>query len=138
MTVYVVTRGAYSDFRIVGVVSTEAAARAYVEARRTGSGDDHEYEAYELDALPAPPKGMQAYRVIMDREGNLHPGASYYRSVCLLGDAPQVYWRAWDRDERYFFAEVWARDEPHAIKIANERRTVARSTPEASNAPVTP
>ncbi len=127
MKVWVVTAGSYSDFHIVGVCSTEAAAKTYAEAR-----DDHGYDGYDVDDVGMTPKGMKAFRVVMHRDGHVPPNP--YRVplrpyVELLDHDPEDEWETWDDTDQKFYAEMWAKDERHAVKIANERRTVFLSTP---------
>lgn len=127
MKVYVVTRGSYSDYRIVGVFSSRKAAKDYANAR-----DDHGWDEYEVNALEMPPKGMKSYRVVMDRHGNVPTNPSRYPDqpyIEVQANEPEDAWDVWDEKRGLFFADMWARDKEHAVKIANERRTVALSSP---------
>lgn len=115
-TVYVVSRGCHSDYRIVGVFSTEEAA----ESCNRAIADDYSFgdnnaavTPYDLDAQIAPP-GMRLFSVHMSAAGNseVRPGVPLEE----IQRSPLIY------SERSFRIECWARDEAHAIKIANDVR----------------
>ena len=112
--VYLVTDGDYSDYRVLGVYSSMEKA----EHAKLLYAADNDVEEYELDAVPESPPGLLAYVVIMELSGDVshmwqesvkgfksrwHPGDPY-------GSAPVAWFR------------IWARDEQHAVKIANEWR----------------
>lgn len=114
MKIYVATAGEYSDYHIVGVFSSESRLR---EALPDGS--KYNCEEYDIDELPAIPKGMKAFRVHLKKNGDvLYPvdGGDYE-------DAGYVSFRnsSWHGGE-HVVAEVLATDEQHAVKIVNEMR----------------
>lgn len=49
--VYIVTRGEYSDYGIVGIFSKERLAKRYVNAIPEGEREHYQIEPYPLDAL---------------------------------------------------------------------------------------
>jgi len=133
MKVYLVTEGSYSDdYHVYTVCSTQEKAE---RAKALYMADD--IEEYELDAMPDAPVGMVLYEVKM----NMHTGNTQY--VTQRGadgaDGRNIWvpeyetvlkpfgrpFQRMDRTERatdFVRFAVWARDEKHALKIANERR----------------
>lgn len=109
-TVFVVTQGSYSDYHVCCVCSTEEkaqeAVRLYV---------DSDYYSCELNDMPNHPDGLYPYMVKMDALGNVN---STNPIDAGYADTNKIYAYAgiWQ-------FKVWAKDEEHAIKIANERRT---------------
>lgn len=112
--VYLVTDGDYSDYHVLGVFSSREKAD---HAKRLYAACNN-VEEYELDAVPESPPGLLAYVVLMEISGDVkdlwqesvagfksrwHPGDLY-------GSAPVAWFR------------IRARDEQHAVKIANEWR----------------
>lgn len=130
-TIYVVTVGSYSDYRIAGVFSTKELAELFAVAINDG-----EVEEYELDPTgPEIRAGMKYFEVEMYRDGSsnvndVHPeygelqdiiGLKTGYSVSSVYEDVNTY-----KISHYVFcmtAYVVARDEQHAAKIANERRT---------------
>lgn len=122
MKLYVVTEGDYSDYHICGIYSTPEKAE---RARALYHADS--IEEWEQDAMPDAPEGMTYFAVAMQRDGT----TVYVRP--RNADA---------REEEYDWCPTWptrwvngklesidaveftmfARDEQHAVKIANERR----------------
>ena len=130
--IYVVTAGSYSDYRICGVYSTQEKADEASE-QYTSDYDKAHPEEYELDYLPDHPKGMIAWSVFMDRDGNSIEGYDDASRCGLRNDfsfSPRhVPQDTWDSRRGGFLGitngvlfYVWARDKEHAIKIANEKR----------------
>jgi hypothetical protein len=109
MKLHVVTKGEYSDYSICGIYSTAEKAE---EAKRLYAAD--EVEEWELDKTPAHLPGHWPYSVRMDIDGNsdVEPSAVNYmvEEARPYGDGVRVSF------------DVWAKDEAHAVKIANERR----------------
>lgn len=116
MKVYVVSDGRYSEYHICGVFSTPEKAAVAKRLHASSNG----VETWELDALPDHPEGMFGFMVYMDAEGNSDVRAcssDYLNSK----NVPGLYaWRP--RGPKRVEFTVWARDEQHAVKIANERR----------------
>lgn len=124
--VYLVTQGDYSDYHICGAYSTmelaEQAALAY--------GPETNIEEHVLDVMPALPHGMYVFVVTMGRDGDTH--SVFRMDSTLPGDYYQIEWGEqrhpcghWrpsrPKGDNIDFT-MFARDETHAIKIANERR----------------
>ena len=109
---YLVTDGTYSDYRVCGVYDTRQRA-SY--AKRLFSSDN-DIEEYALNDLPKHPRGTMKYSVIMDRDGNSKEAGRVGASNGIEFD-----WKPCGWDDLVEF-EMWAKDEEHAVKIANERR----------------
>lgn len=116
--IYLVTQGEYSDYCVVGAFSTKEKAQKFI-GENEGSGysyDSKMIEEFEIDAGEAQrAAGLSYWQVSMDKAGsvtgldnNQHEGpeADYF-----VGTHGEI-----------LVASMWARDEKHAIKIANERR----------------
>jgi hypothetical protein len=114
MKVYLVYSENYGDPSVVDVVSTKEAAEAYDDAL-----DNCYYVEREVDGLAPPPPGMRSWTVRIAPDGAVW---SVERSNRLPHTEASSF-------KGTFSAEAWARDAQHAIEIANERRTVALSTP---------
>jgi hypothetical protein len=120
--VYIVSEGEYSDYHINGVYSTKE--KAEFAHKLFGIGEDWdgkpvEIEEWELDALPNHPPGMFWYEVRMNENGNVEKV-----HTADATDANEKWtdeWRPYG-DKRSVLFSQWAKDETHAIKIANEKR----------------
>lgn len=128
--VYVVTAGSYSDYHIVGVFDTIQAAEAI-----TTDDDDRVIEEYELNPIGLTrPDGMFCYRMFMSWDGVAH---NVNREACREADdnfdgtyiheCGMLVLEAGRRDYHQvqgISTTVLARSKEHAVKIANERRTM--------------
>lgn len=124
-TIYIVTEGTYSEYHIEAVCSTKELAEQIVASMPEYMRVDARVEEYELDALADCMKqGLRRYWIKMERDGTV--------SECDLDwphkgetSAEIVYYR-WNGTfvEKNPFLSVFclAKDEAHAIKIANEKR----------------
>lgn len=115
-TIYLVTSGEYSDYGIQAVFSKKVLAENFIASfSKNGGSYIPTIEEWEMDPKDfIVPKGYHAYKVSMDKEGNS-------RSVDT--DTSHYFWK----NVRFFgkkeiVVECFARDEKHAIKIANEKR----------------
>lgn len=123
-TIYVVEEGEYSDYRVVGLFSTRENAE-FVAARSKGEVAEWGMDP-GVNELRA---GMQMWGVHMLRDG-----ATERTWRC----DPDYYYNAashsiWQRSQAPAYrgqnvpdilvANVYARDEEHAVKITNEIRT---------------
>ena len=114
--VYMVTDGSYSDYRVLGIYSTKAKA----EKAKVLFNADNDVDPVELDATPEVPPGMLKWVVEMDRNGNVKDVS---RENCEYHSSSAAVWKPFDKDVMYLRAAIWAKDEEHAVKIANEWRT---------------
>ena len=126
--IYVVTEGEYSDYHVVAVFDNKDEAEQY--AHIMAKSDVEEYELNpELPTWINP--NLQLYYVWMQENGD---STCYQRSYDLNNKEkyPQIHW-----DEKYRYPSGWvdkvfegyqmlitvqAKDEKHAVKIANEKR----------------
>lgn len=116
-TIYLVTTGDYSDYHVLGAYSTKTKAERAQDLYQA-----YDIEEYELDDMPDAPPGLVYWRVEMDRDGN----TQHIMRQSAPGEPPVMDWRPGFGKigaQPYVAFSVWAKDEAHAIKIANERRT---------------
>jgi|WetSurMetagenome_2_1015567.scaffolds.fasta_scaffold15373_8 hypothetical protein len=125
--VWLVTEGAYSDYRVIGIYSSEAKA----EEAKAIFVTRNDLEEYELDSLPEGRQGFYGYMVSMRRNGDSYsqlwdspagfaPGWS--EAIGHPGWSEAIGPRGRNTDILREF-HVWAKDGKHAVKIANEYRT---------------
>ena len=116
MKVYMVTAGQYSDYSVLGIYSTMEKA----EHARDLMNADNDIDEHEMDWLPDHPKGLRYFGLKMDVDGNTD---GIYRQDfrgTLLEDF-SVNWCPWGKSKQAIF-KCWAKDEKHAVNIANELR----------------
>lgn len=114
MKVYVVTQGDYSDYHILGVFSNKKKAKMAAE-QYSDQWDEARVEEYIVNSLQIHPQNYFTYLVVMDKQGYTH---------CIDRISPRDsldYAGIWGDDCMFF--EIEAKDQDHAVKIANERRT---------------
>lgn len=133
MKVFLVSTGRYSEYAVRGIFSTEEKA---LYAKKYWNSEN-DIEPFELDALPEHPKDCFFFQVAMDRNGNFDRAkSSPLRQYCGFSESGVSPCEpdAFARDYRligltnHWMFYVWAHDETHAIKIANERRTALIAT----------
>ena len=112
MKVYIVSDGWYSDYHICGIYSTPEKAE---EAKRVFNAGD--IDELELDKVPDHPPGLVLWVFHMDRQGN-----SKDVSRIGAGDCENETWNPGLHGKEHVRFSIWARDEKHAVKVANERR----------------
>ena len=106
--VYVVTRGWYSDYSIEAVFSSEKKAQLLVNIL-----DDARIETYEIDSVEIK-EGHRCYIVRMKKDGTV---VDVYQSRTSIDDIAVSF-----DLHKNLWSFQFAKDEEHAIKIANERR----------------
>lgn len=114
MKIYIVTKGEYSDYRIRGVFTDREKADKFLDSITTKYGDN---TIEEWDAnIPDSPKSYKYFFVKMSKSGDVkYVCTSYYFS-----SKEEISFRF---SEELMFSYQFAKDEKHAVKIANERRT---------------
>lgn len=131
-TVWVVERGSYSDYRVVGVFSSREYAQQIADAINI-SGDG--YEKATIAEWPLDPavhelrSGFVKYLVVMQEDGTVEKVKQRDIGSYEIAGAVAMWRRS--RAPAYsgqnvkdvLEATVWAKDEAHAIKITNEHRT---------------
>lgn len=129
--IFVLTRGSYSDYNIVGVYTTKARAKvvkAYFDSEDSYD-DDCTIEVYELNTVADMLKrGYKQFTVLMNYNGTIE---SIREEISTYRNPLHV----WKRSTAPGFkginisdavnGTVWAKDSNHAIKICNEFRTRA-------------
>jgi hypothetical protein len=131
---WMVTRGRYSDYGMIAVFTDEASAKAYAEMLVANGGvsdyDGAEVEEVPLNpSIPVLPAGCNPYCVRMERNGDSLARVDDYGfwANADWGDR-RCHWMKRGRGGAVIGKiAVWqfsvtARDEEHAVKIANERR----------------
>ena len=121
--VYVVTDGEYSDFHIEAIFSTREKAEAFLNSRKKNVYDDWALHEYPLDypdfIANKIANGYKLFKVVMDRGGNtISIGEGNITS--LENEFQDGF--GWGSKIGEFSTTVFAHDEQHAVKIANERR----------------
>lgn len=119
-TIYVLTEGEYSDYRIVALYSTLELAQAAQK-----HCPDSRIEEYELDAIKIPehPPGYTAWIVSINTKIN----SIYYvgQADSLFGhfEPKEVYYEGGGHDGELNTLQVhcWARNEEHSRKIALDK-----------------
>jgi hypothetical protein len=115
--VWVCTAGSYSDYRVHSIYTDEATAK-----RVSGAFDLNDPIEMEADPkLPQPVRdGLFMYCVVMSKNGDK---SRLHRTSYELPDSfkPYVGWQT-EEEKGGFLIYCWARDDNHAVKIANERR----------------
>ena len=114
--VYMVTDGWYSDYRVLGIYSTKAKA----EKAKVLFNAGNDIDSIDLDVVPKTPRGMLKWVVEMDRNGNVKDVS---RENCERHTNPVFVYKHFGSDVTYLRAALWAKDDEHAVKIANEWRT---------------
>ena len=123
MKIYIVTSGAYSDYRINAVFSTKENAEKFTKLYGVGDYDIEEFEVDDEMALinRIIDEKITIYLVCMDRDGNIKevmkesPSVSLVEELLAGKQKPVLYADCMDMC-------VIAKDEKHAVKIVNEKR----------------
>lgn len=115
MKVYVVTEGEYSDYRVNSIFSTIEKALEY--SKMFGMNDPIELELDEQNCLLEKYSGLIFYSVNIEINGN---SLSVYPTTLNSNRPPRVFKNEYSPD--ILNVHCWAKDEKHAVKIANEKR----------------
>ena len=117
-TMYVVTTGEYSDYRIANIFSTRRGAQEYARAvKRLASYDNPQIEPWDVDV---PRKSWIYTRVLMDEDGTL-VGAGQ----SLTMDAPAFVGPRPARKSLCWY--VATTDTQGAIKVVAEKVAILRN-----------
>jgi len=134
MDILVVTEGAYSDFRVVALFDEEHRKEAELIAAQFADG-----RVGEMELNPELPKELYSeeykfYRVAMKYDGTSIYSHKHYWEPDEDKDRVGFFLTndtIWQNNIKYvtngyhvMITRVWARDEKHAVKIANERRAM--------------
>lgn len=116
MNVFIVTQGNYSGYHICGVFAKEPLAQKFIDSFKDNQYNEMRIEVWELNPFKLElAKEYKPYFIRMDKEGNtleIHKTDSTYS----LGEGGfDIHFN--------MYLHCFAKDEAHAIKIANEKRT---------------
>ena len=116
--VYLVTSGTYSDYKVDAVFESEELANKFIRSFKE-SYEEFMVEEYDLNPQEKQIRsGFYAFFVRMQKDGDcikVEKESSYYG---FGGD------RTYGFDvNKNLYNHVFAKDEKHAIKITNEKRT---------------
>lgn len=134
--VYLVSSGEYSDYSINAAFSTRELAELYIESMGNPQRYSQEMmvEEYDLDANETHIReGFHPYRVKMDRNGNTLECRLDDWDSAVSGKVSLVsfgYYHGQPSPKKVLCASCVAKDEQHAVKIANEKRTQMIATGE--------
>ncbi len=128
-SVWVIEEGSYSDYSVVGVFSSKENAELVLESLDSCDAAISEWELDpSVDNLRV---GLSLFRVLMLRDGTTELCEKKNLTGYDVGqkNIPHI----WERTKAFHYkgknipdvldTTVWAKDEKHAIKIANEQRT---------------
>jgi hypothetical protein len=129
-TVWVIERGEYSDYRVMGVFSSKENAERVAEAiNAADSYSTATIAEWQLDPVVGElAKGFKPYYVRMHKDGQVESVRPSSMWTYEMGGRVNE----WEREEAPAYkgaglpnllcVDTWARDEKHAVKIANEHR----------------
>lgn len=139
-TIYVIEKGCYSDYRVEGVFSTRAnAERVLALINHDADSEQATIAEWHLDpGLKELKAGLSPFHINMDINGNTEQ--------CYKSDGHKAHGLyVWERTKAPAWlgksiadavsGTVWAKDEKHAIKIANEYRAQAIAENRMSSRP---
>lgn len=117
--VFLVTRGDYSDYRVCAVFTEKALAEKYIDSFKGNSYEEFRIENYTLNPYQYELKNdYKPFFLRMTKEGN-----------CTEINVKDSSYGFEDEDidvgfdiHKNMYISIFAKDETHAIKIANEKR----------------
>ena len=116
--VFLVTRGDYSDYRVCAVFSDEKLAQKYIDSFNL-TYDEFKIEEYELDIYKNELReNYKPFFLRMTKEGNCTEIRIQKESYSFEDGKIDI---GFDKDKNMYIS-IFAKDEKHAIKIANEKR----------------
>jgi hypothetical protein len=116
--VFLVTRGDYSDYRVCAVFSDEKLAQKYIDSFNL-TYDEFKIEDYELDIYQNELReNYKPFFLRMTKEGNCTEIRIQKESYSFEDGKIDI---GFDKDKNMYIS-IFAKDEKHAIKIANEKR----------------
>ena len=115
MKVYVITQGEYSDYHICGV-AVDAECAEKIRKYFDDEWDPANIEEYDTDDY-VEGNVRERYIIIIDKRGNVEKHSTGDVAPFKTGED-----RFWWGVNRAFCAEIWAKDQDHALKIAFDKR----------------
>lgn len=123
--IYIVTEGDYSDYRICGVFSTKPKAQDFIDVTpdRFSNYEIEEWplDEYEILIEKFKKKELSIYVVSMFRNGDVEEVKEEEKKSLWIDDATKGEYNLWTENRIGMW--VIAKDEKHAVKIVNEKRT---------------
>ena len=134
MKIWIIQKGEYSDRHVVALATSQELADKAVEIYSGGYDKASAFEM-ETDDFPSFPPGMRPYNLVMRKDGTaLWVECNDFEVAAKSGlyyeEFAQGYTVRDFREGVRFEFFVWATDEEHAVKVANERRTQLIATGE--------
>lgn len=121
MKLYTASAGNYSDWHILGIFDNKEQAELVQDLHCS----DNPIEEWELNKVPAHPPGLVFWTVCMQKDGT----TLKVKRISMAWDGPDNVATPCHHDHslgtpipRYMEFWHWAKDEQHAVKIANEKR----------------
>ena len=118
---YLVTQGYYSDYHVCGVFSSREKAEAFIKRFEKSTYESPEIEERVIDLFSDVPPDLKMYEVWMKEDGSV--------IRCELCDTIPLDYdikvtpNSKDGSQR-LYCKLLAKDSAHAVKIANEKRTI--------------
>lgn len=120
--VFIVTSGSYSDYGIDAVFSSEELAKKFIESFAVSGYMSMDIEEWELNPFDEDLKrGRKPYMLRINKEGHAYDielEDSTYGFDCQNRNQKKPFYD----NKKSLVLHVFADDENHAIKIANEKR----------------
>jgi hypothetical protein len=126
-TVWVIEQGEYSGYRVTGVFTSEENAQFIAD--RINAIEQGRYGEATVDEWPLNPgideinKGLSKWRIGMLKNGNVYYAEPDDARLVDINESYFYLQEAYGERPEMIVSKVWARDEQHAVKIVNERRT---------------
>jgi hypothetical protein len=117
--IYIVTSGDYSEYRICGAFTEEALAEKFIDSFSGDNYSEFRIENYALNPYQYELKNdYKPFFVRMMKEGNCIEIKIRGSSYDFEDEGAAI---GFDVNENMYIS-IFAKDEKHAIKIANEKR----------------
>lgn len=125
-SVWLIAKGDYSDYTVFGVCSSHEKAKKLTDYLKERYSDIHDPEEIELDKLiPMTDKDLFLWVVQMKEDGTSDSWKERWFDGCYPVSTFRVVPKRFPGDgtmECDLCCRVWAKDQNHAVKIANEKR----------------
>lgn len=117
--VFLVTRGDYSDYRVCAVFTEKSLAEKYIDSFKVNSYEEFRIENYQLNPFSFELKNdYKPFFLRMKRDGEC---TEIYVKDSSYGFEDEDIDVGFDIHKNMYIS-IFAKDETHAIKIANEKR----------------
>lgn len=129
---FAVSKGSYSDYRVVGIFTTRKKAQKFIDAFDEKDKDGfswseyNDIEEYVLDfTVSEIERGLRVYEVRFDVDGNVQQAEASFSTyeIETLPSVKRCEFNGW------VDCRVWAKDKKHAVKIASDMRRMEMAKP---------